>query len=112
MIISLLNEKISIEKREVILDEIGNHKSIWSKFYKCYATISGESPSEESMESGILDTSKIDFTIRYCKKVSKIISTEYRVKFKENTYDIIGIDHMNYKKKSIKLRCKRSIYEG
>ena len=43
MNIALLNERIRIEKNSVEVDNIGNHKIVWSPYYSCYATISGES---------------------------------------------------------------------
>ncbi|HEK9985594.1 TPA: phage head closure protein [Streptococcus equi subsp. zooepidemicus] len=107
MNISLLNERILIEKSKVIIDAIGNHRNEWSKYYSCYATISNESPQEETSSGAIWDESKIDFTIRYSKEVSVLSSIGYRVIFHNDIYEIEGIDHMNYKKKSMKLHCRR-----
>ncbi len=107
MKISLLNERIELQKSVVEVDSIGNHKNIWSKYYSCYATISSESPKEETSSGAIWDESKIDFTIRCSKEVSVLSSVGFRVIFHNNIYEIKGIDHMNYSKKSIKLHCKR-----
>ena len=107
MKISLLNEKILIQKSDVEIDEIGNHKSIWKDYLNTFVTISSESPEEVTSSGNIWDESKIDFTIRWSKKSSEIVSKGYRVLFKNNLYEIKGIDHMNYKKISIKLHCKR-----
>ena len=35
-------------------------------------------------------------------------TTEYRVLFGGEIYDLIGLDHMNYKRKSYKLRCRKA----
>lgn len=107
MKISLLNERILIEKSKVIIDAIGNYRNEWSKYYSCYATISNESPQEETSSGATWDESKIDFTIRYSKEVSVLSSVGYRVIFHNDIYEIEGIDHMNYKKKSMKLHCRR-----
>ena len=48
MKVSLLNERITIEKSKIEVDKIGNHKNVWSKYYSCYATISSESPKEQT----------------------------------------------------------------
>ena len=37
-----------------------------------------------------------------------IDSTGYRVVFGGELYDILAIDHMNYKKKSIKFKCRKA----
>ena len=107
MNISLLNERILIEKSSVKVDEIGNHKNVWDKFYSCYATISSESPEEQTSSGAIWDESKIDFTIRYSREVAEITSIGFRVVFHNTIYEIKGVDHMNYRKKSIKLHCRR-----
>ncbi len=109
MKISLLNERIELQKSVVEVDSIGNHKNTWSKYYSCYATISSESLKEETSSGAIWDESKIDFTIRYSKEVSSISSVGYRVIFHNDIYEIKGIDHMNYKKRSLKLHCKRCV---
>lgn len=51
--------------------------------------------------------SKIDFTVRYCKAVSAVDSTGYRVIYGGEIYNILGIDHKNFKKKSVKLKCQK-----
>nr|WP_314767665.1 phage head closure protein [uncultured Lachnoanaerobaculum sp.] len=107
MKVSLLNERISIEKSKIEVDKVGNHKNVWSKYYSCYATISSESPQEETSSGAIWDESKIDFTIRYSREVADISSIGFRVIFHNSIYEIKGIDHMNYKKKSMKLHCRR-----
>ena len=47
------------------------------------------------------------FTVRYCKTVSVINSMEYRVIFGDNIYNILSVDHMNFKRKSLKVRCEK-----
>ncbi|RIY29945.1 head-tail adaptor protein, partial [Bifidobacteriaceae bacterium NR016] len=42
MRIGLLNERIMLLKTSVEVDDIGNHKIKWSKYYECYATVSAE----------------------------------------------------------------------
>ena len=107
MKISLLNEKITIQKSEVEIDDIGNHKSKWIDYLNTFVTISSESPDEVTSSGNVWDETKIDFTLRWSKKASEIVSKGYRVLFKDSMYEIKGIDHMNYKKNSIKLHCNR-----
>ncbi|WP_027107139.1 phage head closure protein [Ligilactobacillus ceti] len=107
MKIALLNERITIQKVEVVKDKIGNHFNRWSDYFNLYATISSESPTEVTAAGNVWDESKIDFTVRYSNEIKDITSTNYRVVFKNTVYQIKGIDHMNYKKKTIKLHCQR-----
>lgn len=105
MNISLLNTRITIQKNEVATDAIGNHKNVWSDWYCCYATVSSESPSEDTAAGVIVDNTKIDFTIRWCRNAASITPENYRVVFSGELYNILGIDHMNFKKKSITRFC-------
>lgn len=107
MDIALLNVKITFQKNEVIVDEIGNHRNAWTDFYTCFATASGEGGSEKSVAGLIVDDSDISFTVRYCKKLSGIDSTKCRILFDGNLYNIVSIDHMNFKKKALKFKCEK-----
>lgn len=107
MDIVLLNQKITVQKNAVTVDAIGNHINRWEDFYTCSATVSGESPSESTSAGTVVDNTKADFTLRWCQKVSEITSDGYRIVFQGEIYNILGIDHMNFKKKSMKLKCQK-----
>lgn len=107
MNIALLNTKITIQKNTVVKDTIGNHTTVWEDYYSCHATISGEKGNEAEKAGTVTDHSGIDFTLRYCSAVSGITSTEYRVLYDDEIYDITGIDHMSNKRKCIKLICRK-----
>ncbi len=107
MDIALLNVKITFEKNEVKIDDIGNRKNIWTNYYSCFATISGEGGKESTVANMTVDHSDISLTIRYCKKASFIDSTGYRIIFHDDIYNILTVDHMNYKKKSLKFKCQK-----
>ena len=108
MNIALLNERIMIQKSEVSSDAIGNRISTWNDYFSCYAGVSSESPKEETAAGATWDESMIDFTVRWCSETEMLCSKGYRVIFREAVYSIEGIDHMNYKKKAIKLHCRRN----
>lgn len=108
MKVSLLNMKIIIQVSHIETDDIGNQIESWKDWYSCFATVSNESPLENTGAGSIWDNSKIDFTIRYSSEVSNVDSTQYRVIFEDTIYNIKGIDHMNYKKKSLKIHCQRT----
>ena len=107
MKISLLNRNIEIQENRVVTDRYGNHKTEWVPYLACHATVSGETPKEETGAGLTVDDSRVDFTIRYCRAASLIVSTEYRVLFNGDMYDIFGVDHMNYKRKAVKLLCRK-----
>ncbi len=108
MEISALNVRITIQKTEITADEVGNRLNAWIDHHSCYATISEETGQEKVADVGVVENECMNFNIRYCKAVSEITATEYRVLFQGEIYNILGINHMNYKKKSLKLRCQRA----
>lgn len=115
MNIALLNQKITIQKEERVVDEIGNQNQVWLDFMTRFATISGQNQVEINENGALWDENKIDFTIRYSKNSLLIDSKSYRVIFQNEVYDILGIDYQNFKKKSLKIKCvkqERNKYEG
>ena len=107
MKIALLNEKILIQRAVVSCDGIGNRKNTWEDYFSCYATISGESGSEKNTAGMMVEDTDISFTVRWCKAVSSVVSTGYRILFRGEIFNIRLVDHMNYKKKSVKFKCQK-----
>ena len=107
MNIALMNVRIEVQKNAVSTDRYGNHKNVWEPYLSCYATVSGETPSEETESGLVIDDSRVDFTIRWCEAVSAVTSTGFRVLFRDEVYDILGVNHMNCKNKAIKLLCRK-----
>lgn len=108
MDITLLNVRVVVEKTNVTVDSIGNHKNEWTEFYSCFAKVSGENGKEKEVAGTTVDKVDIFFTIRYCEKISNLNSTEYRVLFNKEPYNILSVDHMNYKNKFLKLKCEKT----
>lgn len=107
MNIALLNTRITIQKSSMTVDGIGNHIASWEDFYSCHATVSSESPSEDTAAGTVVDNTKADFTVRWCRAVSEVTADQFRVVYAGELYNILGIDHMNFKKKSVKLKCQK-----
>ena len=49
MNITAMNVKITLQKNDVVIDKIGNHTNKWVDYYSCYATVSGETGSEQAV---------------------------------------------------------------
>lgn len=107
MEVARLNVRITFQKNTVTVDKIGNHRNEWADIYSCYATVSGESPNENTDAGMVVDDSKIDFTVRWCREVAAMTNTEYRVRYQDAFYNILGIDHMNFKRKAVKFKCRK-----
>lgn len=108
MKVSLLNEKILFQKSAYVLDAIGNRKNDWEDYYSCFSTIGEEGGKEKSEAGQTVDGTIITFTVRYCNQLADIMSTGFRILFRGEIYNILSVDHMNYKKKSLKFRCEKA----
>lgn len=110
MEIAAMNVRITFQKNGVIVDKIGNHTNDWSDFYSCFATISdstGKSSAEDTVAGLIVDHSDISFTVRFCKKAMAISSTNFRILWNGEVYNIVKIDHLNLKKHALKFKCEK-----
>lgn len=107
MRISDLNRKIIFQNKAVEVDEIGNHRSIWSDYLSTSSYISFQGKGEEVFLGMEVDRSDISFTVRFQNRVKNINTSEYRILFDDEMYNIISIDFMNYKNRLIKFRCRK-----
>ena len=100
MEIALLNVKITFQKNSVVSDAIGNRKNVWEDYYTCHATVSGEGGDEKAAAGLTVVESDLAFTVRFCKRAAEVTVDGFRIVFNGETYNIVSVDHMNYKKKS------------
>lgn len=89
-----LNQRILIMKKTVSTDEIGNQFESWTDFYKCWSAVNGLSGREywQAKEQHQEDTA--NFKIRYCKKLNEINTHDFKIIFKEKSYDIQSVDNV------------------
>lgn len=106
MNVALMNVQISIQRNTIEIDDIGNRLARWQDYYRCFATVSGESGAESLQAGTTVDSTTVDFTVRYCKASKEVNPTEFRILFNDEIYNILAVDHMNYKRKAIKFRCQ------
>lgn len=107
MRVSDLNRKITFQNKAVEVDEIGNHRSIWSDYLSTSSYISFQGKGEEVFLGMEVDRSDISFTVRFQNRLKNINTSEYRILFDDEMYNIISIDFMNYKNRFIKFRCRK-----
>lgn len=108
MDIAAMNVRVTIQKNAVVTDKYGNHKNTWADYFSCYATISGETGQEQAAVGQTVEHTDMNVTVRYCKETETVTSTGFRILFRDETYDILGIDHLNFKKHGVRFRCRKS----
>ena len=110
MDIAAMNVRITFQKQDVVVDEIGNRTNEWTDFYSCCATISNSSGKTDTESEGAgttLDELDIGFTVRFCQKTFAVNSTGYRIIWNGDTYNIVKVDYLNMKKRGLKFRCRK-----
>ena len=103
--IEKLNERITIEKSTVVTDKVGNHRNTWEKYFTCLAYASTYQAQEEEGEV-IAEQKSVVFTVRWCSETRGLTSTGYRIRFREQLYNIESVDPMNFQKKTLKIHCR------
>ena len=104
MNIAGLNVRIMIQKNETVTDRIGNHRSVWTDYFPCWATASDQTGDESEEASQTRDADRIDFTVRYCSETAAVTSKGYRILLGDRIYNIKHVDDMAFKKNSRKFK--------
>ncbi|MGC2873082.1 phage head closure protein [Ihubacter sp. mB4P-1] len=107
MDIAVMNVRVAFQKNETVTDKYGNHKNAWTDYFTCYATIGGETGQEQAVVGETVENTDMNVTVRYCTETAAVISTKYRILFGDDIYDILAVDHLNYKKNALKFKCRK-----
>ena len=103
--IEKLNERITIEKSTVVTDKVGNHRNTWEEYFTCFAYASTYQAQEDEGEV-TAEQKSVVFTVRWCSETRGLTFTGYRIRFREQLYNIESVDPMNYQKKILKIHCR------
>jgi len=106
--IGKMDERIIIEKNEVITDSIGNHRNVWSDYFSCYSYVSTYA-ADETKGAVSREQETVSFSLRYCPETAVLTSIGYRVVHRGKIYNIDAVDLMNYDHQEVRLRCSREV---
>lgn len=98
-----MNVRITFQKNEIVVDEIGNHENTWSDYFTCWATTSDKSGDEDDAAGQTVVTERMDFTVRYSSETRAITTDGFRILMGDRIYNIRSIDDMAFKHKSLKM---------
>lgn len=107
MNISGMRIRITLQKNEVVKDEIGNHTNVWTDYFSCYATAVEKESDEDEVAGQTVVNEGMDFTIRYCSEVSTVVPDKFRIRYRDRIYNIRSVSDMGFKKKSLKMHTQR-----
>ncbi len=108
MNIAGLRIRITIQRNDTVTDEYGNHKSMWTDCFTCWATPSGSSSGSENEETGhTVEAESLDFTVRYCSETAVVTAKGYRIVLGDRIYNITHVDDMGFRHNSRKFQTMR-----
>ena len=107
MDIAAMNVRVTFQKNETVTDRYGNHKNTWTDYFTCAATIGGETGQEQAVVGETVENTDMNVTVRYSSETAAVTSTGYRIVFNGELYDILAVDHLNYKKNALKFKCRK-----
>ena len=100
------NVRITFQKNEVYSDKYKNRLQRWTDYFSCYAYANTYTAQEKD---GVVTTEErsVTFETRWCPELEEVTSTEYRIVFEGENYDIQSVDPVNYQRRELKFACRK-----
>lgn len=102
MDIARLNVRITIQKNETKTDRYGNHISVWTDYFSCWAACINQTGKEGEDAGQTVEDDRMDFTVRYSSETAAVTSTKYRILLDDRIYNIDHVDDMAFRRHSLK----------
>lgn len=107
MNIGKLNQRITIQKKETSVDENGFEVEEWSDFKSVWSSVKNINGKEFFQAQQAQSQASKKVTIRYLKDLDSSldpdVSLKYRIKYKNNNYNLIYSDNIQEQNKFIEL---------
>ena len=100
------NVRITFQKNEIYSDKYRNRMQRWTDYFSCNAYADTYTANEDGNEV-ITEERSITFEARWCPELDSVTSTGYRIIFRDECYDILSIDPMNYQRQTLRFACRR-----
>lgn len=101
--------RIMLQKNETVTDRLGNHSSVWTDYFSCWASATDQTGDESEEASQTREEDRMDFTVRYCSETAEVTSKGYRILLNGRIYNITHVDDMGFRKRSRKFRAKLEV---
>lgn len=103
MEVGTMRSRIAIQKATPSVDEVGNHINAWADFHSCFAAVNLVSGKEYAVAGQIQNGDTLQFVLRWCEKLRDLNTTQYRIVFQGDLYNIISVDEVLFRHESLKL---------
>ena len=101
---SMLKNKITIQKKSAVPDEIGRISEKWSDFMVVHAYANRLSGQELIIAAANGQQDTVTFSVRYCRALSELNSNDFRIVFMGRVFNILTVDNVQFLNVELKIR--------
>ena len=101
---SMLKNKITIQKKTAVPDDIGRISEKWSDFMVVHAYANRLSGQELIVAAANGQQDTVTFSLRYCSQLSEMNSNDFRIVFMGRVFNILTVDNVQFLNVELKIR--------
>ena len=101
---SMLKNKITIQKKTAVPDNIGRISEVWSDFMVVHAYANRLSGQELIVAAANGQQDAVTFSVRYCRALADLNSNDFRIVFMGRIFNILTVDNVMFLNKELKIR--------
>ena len=101
---SMLKNKITIQKKTAVADDIGRISEVWSDFMVVHAYANRLSGQELIIAAANGQQDTVTFSVRYCGALADLNSNDFRIIFMGRVFNILTVDNVQFMNVELKIR--------
>ena len=101
---SMLKNKITIQKKTAVPDEIGRISEKWSDLMVVHAYANRLSGQELIVAAANGQQDTVTFSLRYCRALAELNSNDFRIVFMGRVFNILTVDNVQFLNVELKIR--------
>ena len=101
---SMLKNKITIQKKTAIPDDIGKISEVWSDFMVVHAYANRLSGQELIVAAANGQQDTVTFSVRYCGALADLNSNDFRIIFMGRIFNILTVDNVQFMNVELTIR--------
>ena len=101
---SMLKNKITIQKKTAVADDIGRISEVWSDYMAVHAYANRLSGQELIVAAANGQQDTVTFSVRYCGALADLNSNDFRFVFMGRIFNILTVDNVQFMNVELKIR--------
>ena len=101
---SMLKNKITIQKKTAVADDIGKISEVWADYMAVHAYANRLSGQELIVAAANGQQDTVTFSVRYCRALADLNSNDFRIIFMGRIFNILTVDNVMFLNKELKIR--------